>query len=117
MKQFIKFLTKLKSFWKFYHNYGYDGKDVEFIIDNYERVLCNRTKTMSKPTYSLEDILAEIDKWYSECEKVNACGIYDYRTGRIDFSVEFRNIESKEELINAVMNKMTEKIEEGKFLE
>lgn len=39
MEQFLKFLTKIKSFWKFYQNYGYDGEDIEFIIDNYERVL------------------------------------------------------------------------------
>lgn len=44
MKQFLKFLTKIKSFWKLYQNYGYDGEDAEFIINNYERVLCNRTK-------------------------------------------------------------------------
>lgn len=66
MKQFLKFLTKIKSFWKFYQNYGYDGETVEFIIDNHERVLCNRTKTMSKPTYYLEDVLREIDNWYEE---------------------------------------------------
>lgn len=66
MKQFLKFLTKIKSFWKFYQNYGYDGEDVGFIIENYERVLCNRTKTMSKPTYYLEDVLRELDNWYEE---------------------------------------------------
>lgn len=66
MEQFLKFLTKIKSFWKFYQNYGYDGEDIEFIIDNYERVICNRTKTMSKPTYYLEDVLRELDNWYEE---------------------------------------------------
>lgn len=66
MKQLLKFLTKIKSFWKFYQNYGYDGEDIEFIIDNYERVLYNRTKTMSKPTYYLEDVLRELDNWYEE---------------------------------------------------
>lgn len=66
MKQFLKFLTKIKSFWKLYQNYGYDGEMVEFIIDNYERVLRNRTKTMSKPTYYLEDFLKEIDNWYEK---------------------------------------------------
>lgn len=66
MKQFLTFLTKIKSFWKLYQNYGYDGKDIEFIIDNYERVLCRRTKTMSKPTYCLEDVLRELDNWYED---------------------------------------------------
>lgn len=66
MKQFLKFLTKLKSYWKLYQNYGYEGETVEFIINNYERVLCNRTKTMSKPTYYLEDVLRKIDNWYED---------------------------------------------------
>lgn len=120
MKQFLKFLTKIKSFWKFYQNYEYDGEDVEFIIDNYERVLCNRTKTMSKPTYYLEDVLREIDNWYyehSEKEDLSVCREYNYRTQRIDFSVEFKYIDSKEELINAVIKKMSEEIEKGKFPE
>ena len=64
MKQSLKFLTKLKSFWKFYRNYEYDGETVEFIIENYQRVLANRTITMSKPTYQFKDVLKEIDKWY-----------------------------------------------------
>ena len=120
MKQFLKFLTKIKSFWKFYQNYEYDGETVEFTIDTYEKLLCERTKTMSKPTYYLKDILAEIDKWYYEhCEQENlrVCGTYDYRTHRIDFSVEFRDIGSKEELINAVIKKMSEEIGKGKFPE
>ncbi len=120
MKQFLKFLTKIKSFWKFYQDYGYDGEDVEFIIDNYERVLCNRTKTMSKPTYYLEDVLREIDNWYyehSEKEDLSFCEAYDCRTQRIDFSVEFKDIDSKEELINAVIKNMSEEIEKGKFPE
>lgn len=66
MKQFLKFLTKIKSFWKFYQNYEYDGEMVEFIIDNYQKVLCNRTKLMSKPTYYANDVIAQIDNWYDE---------------------------------------------------
>lgn len=66
MKQFLKFLTKIKTFWKFCQNHGYDGEYIEFIIDNYERVLCNRTKTMRKPTYYLEDVLMELDNWYED---------------------------------------------------
>lgn len=75
---------------------------------------------MSKPTYYLEDVLTEIDKWYYEhCkhEDLNIYGSYDCGTQRIDFSVEFRDIDSKEELINAVIEKMSEKIEDKKFLE
>lgn len=69
MGKLIKFIFKLKGFWKLYQDYEYDGETIEFIIDNYERVLCNRTKTMSKPTYYLEDVLREIDNWYEEMSK------------------------------------------------
>jgi len=64
--EFIRFLKVLKSFWKLWHDYGYDGETIEYIIDTYEKVLCCRTKTMSKPTYMLHDILAEMDRWYEE---------------------------------------------------
>lgn len=32
MKQFLKFLTKLKGFWKIYSGYGYDGETVELSL-------------------------------------------------------------------------------------
>lgn len=66
MKQFLKFLAKLKGFWKIYSGYGYDGETVEFIIENYTKVLCNRTKLMSKPTYYARDVIAQIDDWFEE---------------------------------------------------
>lgn len=66
MKQFLKFLTKLKSFWKLYQNYEYDGETIEFIIENYQEVLENRTKLMSKPTYYAHDVIEQIDNWYEE---------------------------------------------------
>lgn len=117
MNQLLNFLKKIKSFWKLYVDYGYDGETIEFIIDTYEKLLCERTKTMSKPIYCLEDILREIDRWYEDHEKVSVSAMYDYKTHRINFAVKFRDIESKEELINAVIKKMTEKIEEGNFPE
>lgn len=64
--KFAKFVCSLLTFWRFYDDYEYDGETVRFIIDNYEKVLCNRTKTMSKPTYYLGDVLREIDNWYEE---------------------------------------------------
>lgn len=64
MKTFIGFLKVLKSFWKIWCDYEYDGQDVKFIIDNYEKVLWNRTKTMSKPTYYANEVISEMDKWY-----------------------------------------------------
>lgn len=69
MKQFIKFLIKLKGFWEIYSGYGYDGEALEFIIENYTEVLENRTHTMSKPTYHAKDIIAQIDEWYEDSEK------------------------------------------------
>lgn len=66
MKQFLTFLTKLKSFWKFYRNYEYDGETAEFIVENYQDVLQNRTKLMSYPTYYAKDVIEQIDKWYEE---------------------------------------------------
>lgn len=66
MKQFLKFLTKLKSFWKLYQDYGYDGEAVEFIIENHQEVLQSRTKTMSKPAYYAKDVIEQIDNWYEE---------------------------------------------------
>ena len=66
MKQFLKFLTKIKSFWKFYQNYEYDGETVEFIIENYQDVLQKRTKLMSKPTYCANGVIEQIDNWYEE---------------------------------------------------
>ena len=62
--KFLKFLTKIKSFWKIYSGYGYDGETIEFIINNYTEVLENRTKLMSKPTYYASDVIEQIDDWY-----------------------------------------------------
>ncbi len=66
MRTFLQFLTKLKGFWKFYKNYEYDGETVEFIIENYQDVLQNRTKLMSKPTYYAKDVIGQIDEWYED---------------------------------------------------
>lgn len=68
MKSILSFIKHIKSFFKLYCNYGYDGETIEFIIDNYEKVLCNRTKLMSKPTYYARDVIQQIDKWYEEKE-------------------------------------------------
>lgn len=70
MKEFLKFLTKLRGFWKIYSGYGYDGETVEFIIENYTIVLETRTRLMSKPTYYARDVIAEIDKWYEDLEEL-----------------------------------------------
>lgn len=64
MKTLIKFIKNLKSFYRFYKEYEYNGYDCEFIIENYQEVLCSRTKIMSKPTYYASAVIAEIDRWY-----------------------------------------------------
>lgn len=46
-----------------------DGNDCRFIIENYQEVLCNRTKTMSKPTYYAKSVIAQMDRWYEDSWK------------------------------------------------
>lgn len=65
----FRFIKNIKSFCKFYKDYEYNGEDCEFIIANYQEVLCRRTKTMSKPTYCASAVIAEIDRWYNESWK------------------------------------------------
>lgn len=69
MKTLIDFIKNLKSFYRFYKDYEYNGDDCEFIIENYQEVLCNRTRTMSKPTYYAKSVIGEIDRWYKDSWK------------------------------------------------
>ena len=66
MKRFFRFLKSIKSFYKFYSDYEYDGETCRFIIEQYTQVLCNRTKTMSKPTYYASGVINSLDEWYSD---------------------------------------------------
>lgn len=66
MRQFFGFLKSLKSFWKLYRDYEYNGEALDFIIQNYEEVLKNRTKIMSKLTYYAKDVIRQLDEWYAE---------------------------------------------------
>ena len=66
MKTLIDFIKNLKSFYRFYKDYEYNGDDCKFIIENYQEVLCSRTKTMSKPTYYANSVIGEMDKWYED---------------------------------------------------
>ena len=66
MKTLIDFIKNLKSFYRFYKDYEYNGDECEFIIENYQEVLCSRTKTMSKPTYYANSVIGEMDKWYED---------------------------------------------------
>ena len=69
MKTLIDFIKNLKSFYRFYKDYEYNGDECEFIIENYQEVLCSRTKTMSKPTYYANSVIGEMDKWYEDSWK------------------------------------------------
>lgn len=66
IKTIFEFIKNLKSFYRFYKDYEYNGDDCRFIIENYQEVLCSRTKTMSKPTYYSSAVIAEIDRWYEK---------------------------------------------------
>ena len=60
----MKWIKRIIGFIKLYKDYEYEPEDFRHIVETYTQVLCNRTRTMSKPTYYLYDILNEIDKWY-----------------------------------------------------
>ena len=70
MKTLIDFIKNLKSFYRFYKDYAYNGDECESIIENYQEVLCSRTKTMSKPTYYARDVMSQLDDWY-DCHSYN----------------------------------------------
>lgn len=66
MKRLIKFIINLKSYWKLYRDYGYDGDMLHFILTQYEIVLANRTERIYKPTHCAKDIIKRLDEWYAE---------------------------------------------------
>lgn len=65
MKLF-KFLTQIPGYFKLYQNYEYEPDTYDFIIQQYTKVLCNRTHTMSKPTYYAHGVIEELDKYYED---------------------------------------------------
>lgn len=79
MKTLIDFIKNLKSFYRFYKNYEYNGSECEFIIENYQNVLYRRTKTMRKATHCATSVIHNIDEWYKDswksmykCEPIEA---------------------------------------------
>lgn len=66
IKQLFYFIKWLPGYFKLHKDYGYEPDTYSFIIQNYESVLCERTKVMSKPTYHWKDVVREIDRWYEE---------------------------------------------------
>ena len=66
IKELLIFIRYISGYYKLHTNYGYEPDTYDFIIDNYEKVLCNTTKTMSKPTYHWRSVVSEIDRYYEE---------------------------------------------------
>lgn len=66
MKQFFEFIKWIPGFYKLYLDYGYKPYVYSSIIENYEEVLVNRTKHLSKPTHHWKVVVDEIDQWYEE---------------------------------------------------
>lgn len=66
IKELFYFIKWMPEYYRLHKNYGYEPDTYGYIIENYEQVLCNRTKTMSKPTYHWRDVINEIDRWYEE---------------------------------------------------
>lgn len=119
MKQFLTFITNLKSFWKFYRNYEYDGKTVEFIIENYQDILQNRTEKMSKPTYYSDAVIKQLDEWYEEMykrlykEKMAVIKSTDNKfANRIDISIEYKDLVDTEILIDMICEKARKAVSE-----
>lgn len=69
ISELLLFIRYLPGYYKLHTNYGYEPDTYDFIIDNYEKVLCNTTKTMSKPTYHWKSVVSEIDRYYEEIYK------------------------------------------------
>ena len=66
IKELLYFIRNIPGYFRLQINYGCDPDIYSYIIENYEKVLCNRTKTMSKPTYHWKDVVYELDRWYEE---------------------------------------------------
>lgn len=64
MKQFLKFLTKLKSFWKYYKKYGFDGETTICIMRVHGTILKRLTMKANDEKYKNIDVLEGIDKLY-----------------------------------------------------
>lgn len=60
----MKWIKRIIGFIKLYKDYEYDSETLRHIIETYTRIICNRTRLMSKPTYYYEDIITQMDEWY-----------------------------------------------------
>lgn len=60
----ITFIKYIPGYYKLHKNYEYEPETYDYIINNYEKVLCETTRTLSKPTYDWRTVVCEIDSYY-----------------------------------------------------
>lgn len=65
----MKWIKRIIGFIKLYKDYEYEPETWRHIIETYTRIICNRTRLMSKPTYHYKDIINQIDEWYEKYEQ------------------------------------------------
>ena len=66
IKELLLFIRYIPGYYKLHRDYLYEPDTYDFIIQNYEQVLCNRTKVLSKPTYHWQTVVGELDRYYEE---------------------------------------------------
>ena len=64
MRDLIGFIKNIGSFYKFWKDYEFNGNAMAYIIEQYQSVISNRTRCLSKPTYSDSTVICAIDEWY-----------------------------------------------------
>jgi hypothetical protein len=66
MRELFGFIKNIGSFYKFWKDYEFNGNAMAYIIEQYQSVISNRTRCLSKPTYSAETIVCALDEWYEK---------------------------------------------------
>ena len=64
MRELFGFIKNIGSFYKFWKDYEFNGNAMAYIIEQYQSVISNRTRCLSKPTYSASTVICAIDEWY-----------------------------------------------------
>lgn len=64
MRELFGFIKNIGSFYKFWKDYEFNGNTMAYIIEQYQSVVSNRTRCLSKPTYSANTVISAIDEWY-----------------------------------------------------
>ena len=64
MRELFGFIKNIGSFYKFWKDYEFNGNAMAYIIEQYQSVISNRTRCLSKPTYSADTVVSALDEWY-----------------------------------------------------